>query len=1028
MKKCIRNKNRTQKKEPALSRVLQTRAKCWIIATFLVLMTTTVFADSEYYISRRNWAESLVASREAIAKVGTERKLQWALWLEIEKHYPIECDWMLQDMGVGENGNPDVILEWLASPDTSAINRMLDNVSAKIKVSSEASSAELVAALKKYHQKAESRRQRRLKIVYENAPQIVHVKHYNIGGSHYAYTEGQSDAQNERHFSPGGALCLLTVSPEGIKQEVLVDSEQGVIRDPDVSYDGKRILFAWKKGDRTDDYHLYEINVATREIKQITYGKGIADYEGIYLPDDDILFNSSRCVQTVDCYWTEVSNLYKCTADGKYLRRISFDQVHTNYPQVTDDGRVTYTRWDYNDRGQIYPQPLFVMNPDGTAQTEFYGNNSYFPTTILHARSIPGTQKVIAVMSGHHNDQRGKLAIIDPTKGRQEATGVQLIAPVRKTEPVKIDAYGQDGDQFQYPYPLSETQYITTYVPYHGGNHKYPRNYGLYLTNIDGSRELLSLDNSISSSQPVPLKPRTRPHLRPSMVDYSRDTGKYYVQDVYFGPGLKGVKRGTIKKLRVITIEFRAAGVRSNGNRGPAGGATVSTPVAVSNGSWDVKRVLGEAKVYKDGSAFFEVPAKTPVYFQMIDENGYVAQTMRSWSTLQPGEIFSCAGCHEDKSSIVPTSDKSVEALKVGAQKLTPFYGPPRGFSFPKEIQPILDKHCIKCHNDRENKRFANPNQEMSVGSSKEIVARESAWRWFSSDELNTDYRNTGFDDSGWPKAKGGFGNVNVELNAGTVNSHWPKRFLYLRKEFEMPQNYKRREIFFSVWNKGTARIFVNGQSFGSRNGNKNRYHSCVIAKRDEKWARAFKPGKNILMIECDEKADVRYIDVSLYQWKGPTPRKVNGQMNAFSLLGDGNYDHQAGRLWSDSYLTLTDSAVHSRPYKYRGENDGKITKWISVQSAPPMIAPYTSGSSKSKLMRMLKADHGKTKLSTEEFEKIACWIDLAVPYCGDYTEANIWNDGEIAKYERFQKKRDQLKELEDKNIAKLLLQSQKQN
>ena len=54
---------------------------------------------------------------------------------------------------------------------------------------------------------------------------------------------------------------------------------------------------------------------------------------------------------------------------------------------------MLYTRWEYNDRGQIFPQALFQMNPDGTGQTEFYGNNSWFPTTILHARGIPGTQQ-----------------------------------------------------------------------------------------------------------------------------------------------------------------------------------------------------------------------------------------------------------------------------------------------------------------------------------------------------------------------------------------------------------------------------------------------------------------------------------------------------------------------------------------------------------------------------------------------------------------------------------------------------------
>ena len=456
-------------------------------------------------------------------------------------------------------------------------------------------------------------------------------------------------------------------------------------------------------------------------------GLGFADYEGVYLPDGDILFNSSRCVQTVDCWWTEVSNLYACDKNGGHMRRVSFDQVHTNYPQILDDGRVVYTRWDYNDRGQIYPQPLFQMNADGTNQTEFYGNNSWFPTTVMHARGIPGTQKLITVLSGHHSHQRGKLAIIDPSKGQQEASGVQLIAPVRKTEAVHVDAYGQDGDQFKYPYALSETEFLVTYDPIGGGSHKYKRPYGVYLMTSDGRREMLAWNSELSSNQPVPLATRARPHVRPSQVDYRKGEGVYYLKDIYTGPGLEGIERGTVKSLRVVALEFRAAGVGSNRNRGPAGGALVSTPVAVGNGTWDVKRVLGEAKVYDDGSACYKVPARTPVYFQALDEKGHVVQTMRSWSTLQPGETLSCVGCHESKSESVLYGRSGSQALLAGPQKLKEFYGPARGFSFNKEVQPVLDRNCVRCHYDRKElwarinpeREVANPDPATLPGADK---------------------------------------------------------------------------------------------------------------------------------------------------------------------------------------------------------------------------------------------------------------------------------------------------------------------
>ncbi|MBW8017860.1 MAG: hypothetical protein FVQ82_16950 [Planctomycetes bacterium] len=791
------------------------------------------------YVQQTTWAKTMHASA---ANAGTTKHARQdidRLIANIYKNFPMETDWFLQD-SKGKSaeyfsGNVQVKFEYgLIS---SVLDELHTNHGVMLRLDMPNSNPNSTNRLDTYTGLCKRRRQLRLAALTKKSPKIVFTKHFNLGGSHYAYTEGLSDAQDERHFRPGTALCLLEMIGGKAKVTTLIEDKNGVIRDPDVSWDGKRILFSWKKSDRKDDYHLYEMDVATKKVRQLTYGLGYADYEGIYLPDGDILFNSSRCVQTVDCWWTEVSNLYKCNKDGKNIHRITFDQVHTNYPQVMDDGRIIYTRWDYNDRGQIYPQPLFQMNADGTGQTEFYGNNSWFPTTIAHARGIPGSQKVVSILTGHHSDQRGKLAIIDTTKGRQEASGVQLIAPVQETKAVKIDVYGQRGVQFQYPYPLSEDEFIVTYCPLNAPSRKYPAPYAVGFVTADGRRELLAYDEKISCNQPVVLKSRTKPMARPSVVDYSKTTGTYYIQDVYIGPGLEGVDRGVVKEIRVVALEFRVVGIGSNLSGGPAGRALASTPIAISNGTWDVKSVLGDAKVYDDGSAFFEVPARTPVYFQAIDEKGHVAATMRSWSTLQPGENFSCVGCHESK-DVTPARGTITKAMKAGPQKLTPFYGPTRGFSFPKEIQPILDKHCIKCH------------------------------------------------DGG---------------------------------------------------------------------------------------------------------------------------AKDNGKKKPFSLLAKENVDNEAKRKWSDSYLALTKKG---RP--------NEIVNWLNVQSTPTMLKPYSVGACKSKLMTMLENNHNKVKLSTEELEKIACWIDLLVPYCGDYAEANTWNDHEMQKYERFMKKRRDMEELDAESIKQI--------
>jgi hypothetical protein len=195
-----------------------------------------------------------------------------------------------------------------------------------------------------YLRACELRRTQRLRPLLDRWTRFVFNQHHHIPNT-WKYTEGLSDAQSGRFFKPGASLNVLEMDGPYGKVRTLIDDPAGMLRNPDVSHDGRRILFAWKKSDREDDYHLYEMEVATGTIRQLTFGLGFADYECNYLPNGDIIFNSTRCGQSVDCASPEVSNLYTCDANGAYMRRLSVDQVHTNFPTVTSDGRVIYTGW-----------------------------------------------------------------------------------------------------------------------------------------------------------------------------------------------------------------------------------------------------------------------------------------------------------------------------------------------------------------------------------------------------------------------------------------------------------------------------------------------------------------------------------------------------------------------------------------------------------------------------------------------------------------------------------------------------------
>ncbi|MGL4595792.1 MAG: hypothetical protein ACRCUY_13805, partial [Thermoguttaceae bacterium] len=760
----------------------------------------------------------------------------------------------------------------------------------------------------------QKRRDERLVNLKSEFPKIVFVKHFDLGGSHYAYTEAQSDAQAERNFVPGSALCILELKTEketnvGAQESkfgeyverTLLEDKNGVIRDPAISFDGKIIVFSWKKSDRLDDYHLYDYNMETGQVRQLTFGLGYADVEPCLLPNCDIIFGSTRCVQIVDCWWTEVSNLYRCDKDGNQIRRLSYDQVHSNFPTLLEDGRVIYTRWDYNDRGQIFPQALFQTNADGTAQTELYGNNSWFPTTLLHSRGIPASGgKIVSIFSGHHNRQYGKLGIIDPSKGRQENQGTQLIAPIRETKADRIDAWGQNGDRFAYPFPINDREFLVSYnseflrpLPdnasdeekkRHQNQHTTRTPFGIYWFDADGNRELLFYDASISSHQPIPLIAREFIPIREltsNLLDHSdwqevlttpdSPVGTYMMQDVYFGPGLEGIERGKAKTLRVIALDFRSVGIGANTNHGPSGGALVSTPIAISHGCWDVKIPLGDAPIYEDGSASFQVPTQTPLYFQVLDENGLCIQTMRSWSTLQQGENFSCFGCHEDK-NVTFQQNRVTTAMREGPKPLKPFYGKPRGFSFAKEIQPILDEHCIKCHKNNEkappfrNQSFAKGkpvNVEPEVIKprlNEAILATESSW-YYTTNKPSGKWMHPNFfqEAQKYPRSSGGFGNRPGKPDFSTL---WNTSDLWVWTELDLPENWVPQPLVMQYYHDEDVEIYVNGVAFLSAPHHNSDYEYAEIPK---KQCGIFKPGRNIIAAHVLQTSGGQGFDLGIW-------------------------------------------------------------------------------------------------------------------------------------------------------------------
>ena len=413
----------------------------------------------------------------------------------------------------------------------------------------------------------------------------------------------------------------------------------------------------------------------------------VDNYTSCYLPDDSVIFTSTAPFIGVPCVrgGSHVAHLYRYwPATGK-IRRLTFDQEHNWCPTVMPDGRLLYLRWEYSDLPHFVARILFTMNPDGTNQREFYGSGSYWPNAFFYAKPMPGwPNKVAGIVGGHHGVPRmGELVIIDPSLGRFEADGVVQRIPGRgqKVEAIILDNLVDNSwPKFLHPAPLNDKYLITACKPTAAAP------WGIYLVDVFDNLTLIKEAPGFALLEPVPLQAVPRPPVIQDAIREGGQTARMQIVDIYQGPGLQGVPRGTIKKLRLFTYNFSYQGIGGQVDR------------VGLDGPWDIKRIIGTVPVEEDGSANFEVPANLPISLQPLDERGQAVALMRSWTTAMPGEVQSCTGCHEkqNSASAIPASGL---AMRQPPARITPFYGPMRGFHFEREVQPVLDRHCVACHN-----------------------------------------------------------------------------------------------------------------------------------------------------------------------------------------------------------------------------------------------------------------------------------------------------------------------------------------
>jgi hypothetical protein len=482
-------------------------------------------------------------------------------------------------------------------------------------------------------------------------------------GHWYANIGYYAHDPNRKAWREGAKLYRWNV--ETGKITTLLEDARGGIRDPQVGYDASKILFSYRKGG-TENYLLYEVNTDGTGLRQITTGT-YDDIEPTCLPCGDIIFVSTRCRRWVNCWLTQVAVMYRCDANGQNIRPISSNNEQDNTPWPLPDGRILYTRWEYIDRSQVDFHHLWVANPDGTSQINYFGN-LHPGVVMIDAKPIPRTDKVVAIFSPGHGarEHAGPVTVVDPKGGPDAAANAVRIS---------------DGRAYRDPWAFSEDCFMAA---------------------LDGTLVVMDSKGAVQEifrlpkadlqagmhlHEPRPIVSRPPERMIPERVNPRQTTGRLVLADVYNGRNMEGIKPGEIKKL--LVLETLPMPIHYTGGMDPIS----------YGGTFTLERIVGTVPVEPDGSAYFELPALRSFFFVALDDQDLSVKRMQSFLTVQPGETTGCVGCHEQRTrtpaSSLPTT---VMAVHRPPSPVEPVPGVPDVIDFPRDIQPILDTLCVDCH------------------------------------------------------------------------------------------------------------------------------------------------------------------------------------------------------------------------------------------------------------------------------------------------------------------------------------------
>lgn len=428
--------------------------------------------------------------------------------------------------------------------------------------------------------------------------------------------------------------------------------------DPEVSFDGKRLLFSAQIRP-LDPWNIFEMNLQDRAVRQVTRDNPGHCTEPLYLPRASVTapdfaqrvpWITFVCDDTGSAWMSPghaLTNLMAMSLApvdhrGVITWRTTYGLEGDLSPTVLRDGRVLFSSWN---RGK---QDLMTVTWAGDNINPFF---------------IDDAQPLRRNMACQTPDR--KLIFVQSDAG-STVPGGQLVGVSMQRPLHSLEVLGRDDGIYATPHALPDGRLLVSHAQ-PGGSHDiylFDENRGTVGTRIVNDPEWHDLD-------PQAVCLREEPEARIPMLEFAsvldipgfEGAGQLHCMNVYDSEleEVRDLDPGTVKWVRFIQGMPKDNPQNSD--------HLVSKHAYPQNAQhWPpdhvATHVMGDAPVESDGSFFVNIVGNTPFYLQILDHEKQPLATMRAWAWVRSNSQRGCIGCHENK-ELAPQNRATQALIKM---------------------------------------------------------------------------------------------------------------------------------------------------------------------------------------------------------------------------------------------------------------------------------------------------------------------------------------------------------------------------